>query len=181
MLREEATLKRELGAGTLESKGRDRSLAIRSGSFNQHFGRADAAVPESLLRFRVQPDAERDAVESERRLLDRLYAALDWHLEATDEVGRARLTNHVGSSTALGHRECGLQCEAVDQVIGEIVAQFDGADPFKPDARTNLERCSSRLAALKDEFAYLSVDVGTPEPDEDLVDLLRSVAGRVRA
>ena len=169
-------------AGVLEGKGRGGSLAIRAGSFNQLYGRSDAAQPESYLRFRVLPDTEQDAITAERALLACLYEAIEG--TASDEESTERsslptmLVEKVTASIVVGYRECSLQTDAIDQVLREIAVHFDGVDPLKPDARAKLARCRARLAAMTEQLSYLRVEALQPSEDLEVLELLREVVHR---
>jgi hypothetical protein len=175
---EERQLRKEVAAGTLAGKGRGAGLQVRIGEFNAWSGLESTPVPEDLLQYRVLPDEEAKEVELERTTTARLLDALDWRplqLKDDPEEPRARevIAGHLRTGLAEAFDSLWQAMCGVDLVLNEVALEFEGADPLRPRKREALEVIRGRLQHLARELIYLEVELALPEPDEELLDLLR--------
>jgi hypothetical protein len=63
----------------------------------------------------------------------------------------------------------------VDAVVAEVTAEFGGTDPLKPPVRERLERTREKLRSLEQDLANLGVELEAPEPDEEMLALVRDL------
>ncbi|MPZ48907.1 MAG: hypothetical protein GEU75_06295 [Dehalococcoidia bacterium] len=164
------------------ARGKGRSLKLQMGSFDGAFGRTTAAVPEDLLRYRIIPDCFADEVEQERRSQEAMLATLEW--ERIGIVGdppgainvRKRLMEALQTSLAACFCDCWQQLRAVETVVEEIGAEFDGADPLRPAHRSMLDACRKKLLQMQEQLQYLEIEAVQTEPDDEFLETLRRLA-----
>jgi hypothetical protein len=65
------------------------------------------------------------------------------------------------------------QVRAIDVVVGEVAAEFDGWDPLRPILRDVVEKTRASLQLLH-EFFSLSESTELPEPDDESLELVRA-------
>ena len=68
---------------------------------------------------------------------------------------------------------CWQEVKACDLVLEEASEYFNGADPLRPFHRELLTECQGKLAHLERELDYLGVEIDKPEPDDELMALMR--------
>lgn len=51
--------------------------------------------------------------------------------------------------------------------------EFDGADPIRPKKREMLDGARARMLGLAEQLIWLDVEIELPEPDQELLDLVR--------
>ncbi len=176
--KEEKRLRRAVAAGELAGRGRGVSLCVQEGAFNAWAGLAPRPVPEDVLAFRVVPDSEAGDAEQERAAIHRLQEALDWRpLRVKDDPAEKRvievIAGHLRTSLASAFSELWQAMRAVDMVLAEVAAEFDGADPIRPLKREVLDSARTRLLGLAEQLVLLDVEIELAEPDEELLGLVR--------
>jgi hypothetical protein len=177
---EEKRLRKAVAAGELAGRGRGAKLEVQEGVFNAWAGRTATPVPEDLLWYRLMPDSEAAAVNQERAAVRRLQEALRWRpLLVKDSPEEENvldvISGHLRVSIGSMFQELWSATEAVEQVLAEVAAEFDGADPLRPDKRESLDRLRARLLGLGEQLTYLDVEAEPGEPDEEMLDLLRKL------
>lgn len=177
----EAELRRLVAAGVLQGRGKGTALTIQEGVFNAYFGHLTTPCPEDGLGYRVLPDSEHDAVEDERQRNANLQEAIDARrLVIKGEGSSTRvldvLAGHLRSSLAAAYASLQQAVGATVQVVAESAAQFEGADPLKPEKREALDALVVRVHGLGEQLIFLGVELEVVEPDEDLIESLRRAA-----
>lgn len=68
---------------------------------------------------------------------------------------------------------CWQELRAVEAVLEEVAAEFDGEDPLLPLVREVLDKTRQDLAELHLLLDFVDAEVELPEPDEERVAFLR--------
>ena len=191
--RELATL---VGKGTLQGKGKGRRLQVNVGSFYDWLGEEPKLWPDWGLAYEVLPDDQADLIESRRQMRQRardsfqggpglplLYLeawpdALKFLSEAGEKQGLDDLVELHKEQMRKGIEEQWRQLQAMQVVVNEVAADFDGEDPSVPDVRHMLDHATERLADLhKDAQTYVE-PFELPEPGEETVAEVRKLVER---
>ena len=178
----EAELRRAAAAGELKSKGRGNTLRVRRGSVDAWLGKEPQTYPEWAGGFDVCPNDD-PRVRWDRLNLQHLREAL-----TSMPGGRA-----VDAEAAEGARSVSgladrlqqvlaaltasqwLQIRAVEIVLEEAGAEFDGEDPLRPVHRRDLEDARQTLMDLKTYLREYDETFELNEPDSDEVHITRKL------
>ena len=187
-----------VGEGVLEGKGKGKRLLINVGSFYDWLGEEMPVLPDWGLDFDIVPDAKAKEVDRRRRSRERAREAV---VRGPSFFGLLRQGSSRGGDGGGGYEsvregadrirealERRLREEvsvwwqtldAVEKVIDELAAEFDGEDPLQPAARDALRDARARLEKLVEEIGerLRPLDLGEP-PDEVLSTLRRFVGLR---
>jgi hypothetical protein len=68
---------------------------------------------------------------------------------------------------------CWQEARAVETVLEEVAAEFDGEDPLLPPVREVLDKTCRDLAVLHLLLDFVDAEAELPEPDEERVGFLR--------
>jgi len=68
---------------------------------------------------------------------------------------------------------CWQEVRAVETVLDEVAAEFDGEDPLLPPVREVLDKTRSDLAELHLLLDFVDAEAELPEPDMQRVEFLR--------
>ena len=68
---------------------------------------------------------------------------------------------------------CWQEVRAVEMVLEEVAAEFDGEDLLLPPVREVLDKTRQDLAELHILLDFVDAEAELPEPDEERVDFLR--------
>jgi len=133
--------------------------------------------------YRVLPDSEAEAVETERAQVRSLQEAIDSRrLVFKGEEPQKRvldiLAGHLRTSLAAAYANLYQAVDATLQVVAEVAAEFEGADPLKPAKREAMDALQAKVLGLGEQLVFLSVELKEPEQDEELVESLRRAAKR---
>ncbi len=174
----ERDLRRLVKAGTLTGKGRGANLSIQEGPFNRWAGRSTVPAPEQVLGYEVRPDADQGCVEREVKRRQWLYETLEWQpltIKGDPEPTglRDRLMGHLRSSLSDTYNDAWKTLRAIEVITEEATSIFEGCVPLRREKQSQLTSMTAKLAGLGRELSYLDVAINTPEPDEELLGLLR--------
>jgi hypothetical protein len=188
-----AEKKRELARlvqeGALAAKRKGRGLLINSGSFYDWLGQPVPLCPEWGKGYDVFPDDQAGEVASMKKARLRAQEAIAASpaspiLERLEEaVGRTvteRQERWDEATAALreqlreGVPWCWREVRAVETVLHEVAAEFDGEDPLLPTVREILDKTREDLAGLQHPLLdFVDAEAELPEPDEERVEFLR--------
>ena len=172
---------RLVASGALKGRGRGAALNLQEGAVNAWAGRTTAPCPENVLRYRVLPDSESEAVTAERGALEGLHEALESRrlvIKGEPETERVldELAGFLREFLAAGFQDLWQTLGALDIVVAEVAAHFDGADPLRPARRETLDRVRGKMLGLSEQLAFIGVEIDMPEPDAELVETVRRLA-----
>jgi len=174
----ERWLRERVADGTLQARGKGKNLKLQWGAFDDLIGRVTGKVPENHLLYRVLPDELAEEVDSDRRLIAGLQGIVDWKPveEGEDASGvpdmPGRLIDSLKGGIAGGLIFAWVELRTVEEVLEEIGAEFEGADPLKPRGREMLEKTKQRLLKLQGELEHFRMEVVLRDPlPEELDDL----------
>jgi len=68
---------------------------------------------------------------------------------------------------------CWQEVRAVETMLEEVAAEFNGEDPLLPPVRGILDKTRQDLAELHTLLDFVSAEAELPEPDEERVEFLR--------
>jgi hypothetical protein len=68
---------------------------------------------------------------------------------------------------------CWQEVRAIEMLLEEVAAEFDGEDPLLPPVRQVLDKTRQDLAELHLLLDFVDAKVELPEPDEERVEFLR--------
>ncbi len=193
-VRKEKTLElaRLVEEGTLAGTRRGRRLYVNSGSFYDWIGEPVPVFPDWGLRFDVLPDSKADEVRRLRRAREAAHQAMQHaplglgldHLShqlgvprkgssGRNEVAEA-LTTHLQEGIELRWREL----LAVEQVLDEMSAEFEGEDLARPQERRAITEGKEKLRELHESVQSYVGPLDLPGVDEDDVARLREAIRR---
>jgi hypothetical protein len=95
--------------------------------------------------------------------------------ESPDVGVRDRLAAALIETLAGCFSDIWQEVSACELVLAEVAAHFNGTDPLRPRYRGIMTDCGSKLADLERELGYLGVTIEKPEPDQELVALVRRI------
>jgi hypothetical protein len=178
----EAELRQMAASGVLEGRGRGAGLKIRRGSFDAWIGHHASVFPEYANVYDVQPDERWPHVEADRRTLKYLQQAIhETPLQRGVAVdGEVLTVSGLVEQLATTMRQ-GLQIRwadivAIDTVLAEVAAEFNGEDPLKPLLRKALEDARESHAEIRRSLEAQGHPVELPEvTDRDIADVRRLV------
>jgi hypothetical protein len=166
--------------GTLPVRGKSRRLKVQKGAFDDLVGHESGAVPEDHLRYQVVSDNQASRAETDRALLGRLQAVLDWQPFDGAEESRDHprlpemMIDGLKRGTAGGMIFAWVELRTIETVLDEIAVEFEGADPLKPRNRETLEATKQKLLKLKGELEYFRMEVLLREPLPEELDDMRA-------
>jgi hypothetical protein len=174
--------------GALVAKRKGRGLLINNGSFYDWLGEPVPLCPEWGKGYDVLPDDQADQVESLQKVRLRAWEAVSRSpaspiMERLEEsVGRSVTERQERWDEAVGAlreqlREgvpwCWREVRAVETVLEEVAAEFDGEDPLLPLVRQVLDKTRQDLVDLHLLLDFVDAEAELPEPDEERVEFLR--------
>ena len=182
-------LTRLVQEGVLAGKRRGRGLLINNGSFYDWLSDPVPVCPDWGIGYDVLPDDQAERVERLKRERLRALEALSRSpaspiLDFLEEKLGRRVTerqerwDEAMASLREQLREgvpwCWQEVRAVETVLEEVAAEFDGEDPLLPLVRQVLDKTREELAGLQHPLLdAVDVEVELPEPDEERVTFLR--------
>jgi len=181
-------LTRLVQQGVLAEKRRGRGLLINNGSFYDWLGDPVPVCPEWGTGYDVLPDDETQQVERLKKERLRALEVLSRSpaspiLELLEEkLGRRATERQERWDEAMaalreqlreGVPWCWQEVRAVETVLEEVAAEFDGEDPLLPPVRGVLDKTRQDLAELHVLLDFVDVKAELPEPDEERVEFLR--------
>ena len=175
--------------GTLQAKGKGKSLRVELGPFYDWLGEQAPVEPEWAKAYDVRPDSD-DDVKSHRFGRERAWKAYRWGPTAPiPYVGDLELDT--GESSRIDeivaeHKErvrSGVEEQwrllgALELVVSEVAVEFDGEDPALPVLRHVLDHSREKLEELKADTERFTGPFELPEPDEEEVAVVREIAER---
>jgi len=177
MTEEEKRLRDLAAAGTLPSRGKGKAMKLKASAV-EHFGHVVDATPENYGSYRVLPDDQAKAVDTELGSLRRLQNILSWQrFTPPEESESAKLPDRIRSklreTMAYQLIMSWIELRSVDAALAEIADAFNGADPLRPVLRTKLETTREKLLPVKEHLEFLHLEVVLREPLEEEVQELR--------
>jgi hypothetical protein len=181
-------LTRLVQESVLAGKRRGRGLLINNGSFYDWLGEPVPVCPEWGTGYDVLPDDETQQVERLKKERLRALEALSRSpaspiLELLEEkLGRRATERQERWDEAMaalreqlreGVPWCWQEVRAVETVLEEVAAEFDGEDPLLPPVREVLDKTRQDLAELHVLLDFVDAEAELPEPDEERVDFLK--------
>jgi hypothetical protein len=173
-----------VAAGKLPGKGKARRLKIPFGAFDDLLWGKAGVMPEDYLRYRILPDSEVEAVESEKLRLQRLQGVLAWQpyedaMKADGPQMPENMIDMLRESMAGMLISVWVQLKTAEAVIAELAGEFGGADPLRPRLREELDETTSELLAVQEHLRFLNMEVLLREPlDEELEEMREWVKER---
>ncbi len=176
----DAEIRRAAAAGELVSKGKGKDLRVRSGSFDTWLGREPVAYPTWAGGFEVRPDDD-PRVEADQRNLEHLQKALtqtplarmvEGELPA-DEDSVSDLAELLEESMKRAVVQAWQELRAVEVVLDEAAAEFDGEDPLRPRLRQDLDQARETLQKLRAYLWHRDESYELAEPGEEELDAAR--------
>ncbi len=185
-------LARLVEQGTLAGTRRGRRPYVNSGSFYDWLGEPVPVFPDWGLRFDVLPDSEADEA---RRLRQAREAAKEAMQRAPLGLGLDHLSRHLGvprkgssgrnevAEALTTHLRQGIELRwrellAVEQVLDEMSAEFEGEDLARPQERRAITEGKEKLRELHESVQNYVGPFGLPGVDEDDVAQLREAMRR---
>ncbi|MEX0800875.1 MAG: hypothetical protein WD379_06640 [Dehalococcoidia bacterium] len=182
-----AELARLVKEGILQGSGTGKRLRVNAGSFYGWLGEEAPVYPDWGSEFEVFPDTERERVEGTRRLRRRAQEAImasPSHSGVIRQIMRKsgspppwgdELVERLEAALRRNFEQRWQELVAVEKVLDEVAAEFDGEDPLEPEVRETLVGIRAELEELFDQMAG-RID-GFPkkeEPREEHLSDLRS-------
>jgi hypothetical protein len=182
----ERELRALVKSGKLLGRGRGKALNIQWGDYCRLIGRKVSAGPEDWLSYRILPDDQAEAAGDERLDFQRLLGVLDWRpFYASPDADLPKMPEkmigYLRETTAYQLIETWVQVRAVDMILGEVAAEFGGADPVKPDVREKLDGTQRKLQSIHEQLLALNLEVELREPLEEELEELRGLMRQVQA
>jgi hypothetical protein len=189
-----AALASLVAEGVLGGKRQGRRLMVNAGSFYNWLEESVPVSPDWGLEFDVRPDAEAEEVERLRRARRRAHDALI-RGPSVDEFLRDEAGGKVGRVSSFGDEMAKLlvsrireeararwqELLAVERVIEEAAAEFNGVDPALPDLREALQAARRRLEELVPEIQVRVGPVDLEEGSEEILAGLRAAMKNLTA
>lgn len=187
-------LARLVGQGELEGKRKGRGVLVNVGSFYDWLGEPVPVLPEWGTEFEVFPDDEADEVDRLRLgrshtqevllrgpsdPLLRLLAGTDADDEKPGKGNQHRINEAVDALCMTLRDNVPLlwqEVQAVETVIEELAAEFDGEDPLDPFLRDALDKAKQELQDLIEKVQTRVGALDLPEPGDALLAKLRALA-----
>jgi hypothetical protein len=163
---EERKLRAMVARGELPSRGKGKRLELQQGVLSR-FGHEVGAASEDYLAFRVVPDEEAEAVQTERKDLKQLQQVLEllpYDLVAESSNLHERLRSGLRETTALRLISRWVEMRCVEVLVDEIGEAFNGVDPLKPPFREKLDDTRRRLQAVQEHLECLRMEVVLRDP-----------------
>ncbi len=172
--------------GVLPSRGKGSRLSINVGAFHDHLGEPTPFHPDWGSGFDVLPDSDTERIRLRREDGNRLRALVSQApsiaftpLEAPDQAHLRDNPTPDRIAAILAHRikdgisSCWRQLQAIEAVVSEIAAKFDGEDPLVPAQRQAFSGAIEALIELRTGATKFVGDFDLGEPDEELIAQIR--------
>jgi hypothetical protein len=171
---EEQRLRSMAKRGELSSRGKGKAMQLQERAV-EHFGHAVGVAPDDFLSFRVVPDDQAEAVETDRKALKYLRSVISWRDDDDpDDFSSwpSKIRAGLRETTAFQLVSVWVQLRCVETLVAEIGDSFNGLDPLRPMFREKLDATREKLLSLKDWFAVIRTDVELREPlEEELLEM----------
>jgi hypothetical protein len=179
--------------GALVGRKKGRRLTIQAGSFYDWLKEPVPVFPDWGFRFEVLPDGMaakvrqlRQARQSAKEAME--HAPLGLGLElASRDLGVQRKRSSAGANEIAEelatHLRKGVQLRwrellAVEQVLEEIAAEFDGEVPVRPQDRQAISEGKEQLKELHEQVQKYVGPCEHPGPDEEELEQWREAVRR---
>jgi hypothetical protein len=183
-----AELSRLVEEGVLDGRRSGRRLLVNNGSFYDWLGEPVPVCPDWGVGYDVIPDDQAGRVERlKKERLDAQEAIsrspTSPLLELLEEKLGRRVTDRqerwdeamaaLRQSLREGVPWCWQELRAVEAVLDEVAAEFDGEAPLLPPVRELLDKTHQDLVELHSSLPHVDAEVDLPELDEERVEWLR--------
>ena len=98
----------------------------------------------------------------------------------TGDVSLEQLQDSFGTVLVTGFGHMWTSLRAVEVVLDEFAATFEGTDPLKPSHRRRLTEVRDGLEELAEALELFDLEVEWREPDEDLLAQVRGTVPAMR-
>ena len=171
--------------GTLQGQGSE----VQVGSFYDWLGEKAPVLPTWAKSYDVRPDDQADEVRAHRFGRERAWKAYRWgptapipflgdlELDTGEPSKMDEAVAHHKERLRAGIQEQWSMLLALEQVVSEVQAKFDGEDPALPVLRDVLDRSREKLEELKGETERYTGPFELLDPDGAQLSSVRGVAG----
>ena len=197
VLREkEGEIVRLVEEGVLEGRRKARRLLVNTGAFYDWLGAPVPVFPEWGVALDVCTDQQAKEVERLRKERQRAHEALKQ--APSDPVFHSlrqksgRFEKALGETSSSGDEIAAAlattlqegtqhhwrELRAIELVLEEMATEFDGEDLLDPRLRGILDNIREGLEGLHEDVERYVGRFDLPEPDEEMVDLMRRIVER---
>jgi hypothetical protein len=170
--------------GTLLGKGGARQLKISQGDFYDWLGQTVPVFPEEVEAFEVRPDSDAAEVRRSRTRQEKFLSSLrstcldqgESGLNGAPGSGIEALSDRLEAEIRSGIELRWRQLRAIELVLDEVAAEFDGEDVLRPEHRATLNTAKAGVEAINLFLAtHHKAAVELVEPEEQLLDETRAL------